>query len=90
MNVKEAEDAEDPPPLAAYGKAVDQDVLSIINQQKELEEERRRTISGFSSSCQQILQIPKTNDFIIAVTILKIREDVSISKLVNADGGYSG
>ena len=62
----------------------------IVDQQLKLEQERILKIPGFSCSHQQTLAIPGTNDFILAVTLFKITESMSMSKLVKSGGIDSG
>ena len=90
MSAISEEDAEDPPQLATYGDPVDLGASSIVERQLKLEQERCLKIPGFECSHQQTLAVPGTSDFILAVTLFKISESMSMSKLVKTEGQRSG
>ena len=52
MNSKNAEFKDDPHPLTSYGVPLEQDALSIVEQEIKLDEARRLKVPGFSSSLQ--------------------------------------
>ena len=84
VNSQAAEDTEDPRPIKTYGKAIERNAPSIVEDQLNFEKERIQKIPGFSCSYQQTLAVPGTDNFYLTVTLFTIKEGVSTSKLVKS------